>query len=38
VNEGLRVADLPGDHYSILREEVAALADRLRALLEPGER
>jgi amino acid adenylation domain-containing protein len=35
VNGELRVADLPGDHYSILREEVEALAGRLRELLEP---
>jgi thioesterase domain-containing protein len=38
VNEGLKVSDLPGDHYSILREEAATLAARLQALLEPGER
>jgi amino acid adenylation domain-containing protein len=37
VNGELRVSDLPGDHYSILREEVEALAGRLRALLERGE-
>jgi len=36
VNGGLSVADLPGDHYSILGEEVEALAARLRALLEPS--
>jgi amino acid adenylation domain-containing protein len=29
----LRVSDLPGDHYSILREEVESLAGPLRALL-----
>jgi len=38
VNEGLKVSDLPGDHYSILREEAATLAARLQVLLEPGER
>jgi thioesterase domain-containing protein len=37
VNGELRVSDLPGDHYSILREEVETLAGRLRALLERGE-
>ena len=31
---GLRVSGLPGDHYSILREEVGALAGRLRKLLD----
>jgi thioesterase domain-containing protein len=38
VDGGLRVSDLPGDHYSILKEEVAALAAWLQALLDPAER
>ena len=38
VNEGLKVSDLPGDHYSILREGAATLAARLQALLQSGER
>jgi amino acid adenylation domain-containing protein/non-ribosomal peptide synthase protein (TIGR01720 family) len=30
----VRIFDSPGDHYTILREEVEALAERLRGLLE----
>jgi amino acid adenylation domain-containing protein len=33
LNGGLRIVDLPGDHYSILREGVEDLAVQLRALL-----
>jgi thioesterase domain-containing protein len=29
----LRIYDLPGNHYTLLREEVGALAERLRAVL-----
>jgi thioesterase domain-containing protein len=29
----LRIWDLPGNHYTLLREEVGALAERLRAVL-----
>jgi hypothetical protein len=29
----LRIWDLPGNHYTLLREEVEALAERLRAVL-----
>ncbi len=33
---GLRVSELPGDHYTILREEVESLAGPLRTLLAAG--
>jgi amino acid adenylation domain-containing protein len=37
VNGRLRINDLPGDHYTILRQEVGTLAGRLREMLgEPG--
>jgi hypothetical protein len=29
----LRIWDLPGNHYTLLREEVEVLAERLRAVL-----
>jgi len=30
---GLRIWDMPGNHYTLLREEVGALAARFQALL-----
>jgi hypothetical protein len=29
----LRILDLPGNHHTLLREEVGALAERLQAVL-----
>jgi thioesterase domain-containing protein len=34
VNGGLRIFETPGDHHSILRQEVGELARRMRALLD----
>jgi thioesterase domain-containing protein len=34
---GLRIWDLPGDHYTLLREEVGALAARLQEVLGAAE-
>jgi thioesterase domain-containing protein len=37
VRGGVRIFDCPGDHHSMLREEVAALARQLRGLLGESE-
>jgi amino acid adenylation domain-containing protein len=37
VNGGLRIFETPGDHHSILRQEVGELARRLRALMDSVE-
>jgi amino acid adenylation domain-containing protein len=34
LNGRLRISDLPGDHYTLLKEEVGTLAARLREMLE----
>ena len=37
VNGGLRIFETPGDHHSILRQEVGEFARRLRALMDSVE-
>ncbi len=37
VNGGLRIFETPGDHHSILRQDVGELARRLRALMDSVE-
>jgi thioesterase domain-containing protein len=35
---GVRIFDVPGNHYTMLREEVGAVAERLQALLADRSR